>query len=70
MSIDSIVKEVSMEEVVISTVEAADDVTSLIVVDMNMYARPAREIVIIKIRIMAMTSETPRIKKIGKSLNK
>jgi hypothetical protein len=70
MSIDSIVKEVSMEEVVISTVEAADDVTSLIVVDMNMYARPAREIVIIKMRIIAMTSETPRIKKIGKSLNK
>jgi len=58
---DSIVKEVSIEEVVVPTVEPADAVTSLIVVDMNIYARPAREIVIIKIRIIAMTSETPLI---------
>ncbi len=54
-------KDVSIEDVVVSTVEPADDVTSLMVVDMNMYARPAREMVIIKIRIIAMTSETPRI---------
>jgi hypothetical protein len=61
MSIDSIVKEVSIDEVVVSTVDPADDVTSDIVVLMNMYARPAREIVIMRIRIIAMTSLTPFI---------
>ncbi len=55
------VKENNIEDVVVSTFELADDVTSDIVVLMNMYASPAREIVIIKIRIIAMTSETPFI---------
>jgi hypothetical protein len=50
-----------MEEVVVSTVELAEDVTSLMVVLMNIYASPASDIVIIKIRIIAMTSETPCI---------
>jgi hypothetical protein len=58
----SIVNDVSIEEVVVSTVEPALEVTSLIVVLMNMYASPASDIVIIKIRIIAMTSETPRIR--------
>jgi hypothetical protein len=31
---------VSIEEVVVSTVDPADEVTSLIVVDMNIYASP------------------------------
>jgi hypothetical protein len=55
------VKDVSIDVVAVSTVEPAEAVTSLIVVDMNIYASPAREIVIIKIRIIAMTSETPFI---------
>jgi hypothetical protein len=58
----SIVKDVSIEEVVVSTVDPADDVTSLIVVDMNIYASPASDIVIIKIKIIAITSLTPRIR--------
>jgi len=58
----SIVNDVSIEDVVVSTVEPALDVTSLMVVDMNMYASPAREIVIMRIRMIAMTSETPCIK--------
>jgi hypothetical protein len=57
----SIVKDVNMEEVVVSTVDPADEVTSDIVVLMNMYARPASEIVIIKMRMIAITSETPRM---------
>jgi hypothetical protein len=55
------VNDVSIEDVVVSTVEPALDVTLLMVVDMNMYASPAREIVIIRIRMIAITSETPRI---------
>ncbi len=51
-----------MEEVVVSTVDPADEVTSDIVVDMNMYARPANDIVIIKMRMTAITSETPIIR--------
>jgi len=56
------VNEVIMEEVVVSTVDPADEVTSDIVVDMNMYARPANDIVIIKMRMTAITSETPIIR--------
>jgi hypothetical protein len=55
------VNEVSIEEVVVSTVDPADEVTSDIVVLMNMYASPASEMVIMRIRIMAITSETPCI---------
>jgi hypothetical protein len=61
MSMLSIVNEVSMEDVVESTVDPAEAVTSDIVVLMNMYARPASEMVIIKMRIIAITSETPSI---------
>jgi hypothetical protein len=60
------VNDVNIELVVVSTVDPALDVTSAIVVDMNMYASPAREIVIIKIRIIAMTSETPCILRLRK----
>jgi hypothetical protein len=60
----SIVKDVIIEEVVVSTVEPADEVTSLIVVLMNMYASPASDIVIMSMSIIAITSETPRIKNV------
>jgi len=53
------VNDVNIELVVVSTVDPALDVTSDIVVDMNIYASPAREIVIINMRIIAMTSLTP-----------
>ncbi len=50
-----------MDDVVVSTVEPAEAVTSDMVVDMNMYAKPAIAMVIMRMRMMAITSEMPRI---------